>query len=1302
MPIRWLIRSRLIGKLQLQDGRVLLTHVLGRARVLACGSAAELLEAFEGPLPDPRVSGSSLTASPKDNGWISEFLKGKILRYAGNDEASAIRSAYRRGVRPRARPIYEIDRLRPTNLPDRRAISPLDFDLPLRLSKSLAILKLSHDEVLATHPTGSVTHVSEALWKIATEFESPNSLAKLQARLGKFGCGPKQIESAVRFLLERKLLWVADRSEQEAGQRFVKLFEASGDAIGVIYPLKERWRQFFLAYDLSTFKTSTRKARIAFIGPCVVQQGIECTEHLGEERGWALECHGFAAADKALRDATWDTVVASVNAFTADLYVALADNDIPRAHDELHAIVSMVNHLLHGIRQYTDAPILMARASRTGMSGFSPFSGARHAEIAVVASLNARLSDVAQAYEQVTLIDEDDLAIECPGVYWDDEHNACAHHSPTSSANWVVLPTQPGEVGAAKECTDEVIPARGGMDPSVYMATLILDFLDLRHQAEPPISAIVIAPDNVLWKGALAAEPFIQAPSPFGDVEDQVYAGMHDALRRLSKRGLRLFARIAEGPDILSRYEIDPSNRSALRPSHFDGIVSGSRWTEAFNEITARFGISPSEILCITANADEIDPQFQGYVFRGPLHAMRRCLLTHSKLRSIQELFPQPFPTESAGQIKGVGQADTLNFGDAAVRSIILASVSRETKRSVRECEAVSDFRLIGLDSLAVATLAADIERDLGVTLTEEDLTEAVVFRLPALAAAVQKRLYARPTIKIALSAPVGANASGLGLKDTIRSNLLGATQPWQLKTLEYAAPQRYQYMKGGELLEHSETLIRLLQAHRVPLGERMLVGLFQEAHQAIGIVSGVLSDLSLLVLTQLKNETMPTTIRRIGEICELHSIRVVLFDASRCDLAQLKMAARNWHALVVAIDNKNTWTVLADSRRESPSADPVPRLMLLTSGSTGNRKLVTHPLSVIEYQAKQLGAAFGIRPDSDRMLSWTPLHHAMGMVPGFLLPLMWGIPLIRMSSQLWTIRPRTLFQELFEERGTLTFMPNFALAHCVHRVSDESLVGIDLSHVRAIVSSGEAVGAHTMRDFRAKFSRFGLSGDSVLASYGMTEVGGCITLVRPVDRTTEGDSRHLYGVQVGNAAPSFVSSGPPIEGSTVLVDHEEGTDMGELLVHTPATHPESGVPESRFVKKGSQWLLRTGDMGFVRGGEVFVIGRSDDMIKRSGQLLDPAEIESRLMQCLSEGGDAVVTSVDDEQRGTQRLVIIIEEGAHTITDQKVSETLLTEMGLIADVIRVVPKGWIVHTVSGKKSRKLTKAKLLNEGLTVQ
>ena len=171
-------------------------------------------------------------------------------------------------------------------------------------------------------------------------------------------------------------------------------------------------------------------------------------------------------------------------------------------------------------------------------------------------------------------------------------------------------------------------------------------------------------------------------------------------------------------------------------------------------------------------------------------------------------------------------------------------------------------------------------------------------------------------------------------------------------------------------------------------------------------------------------------------------------------------------------------------TRRDSPD-----RLALIqhSAGTTGLQKGVALTHAAVLAQLDHLASALAIS-DRDRIYSWLPLYHDMGLIACFMLPLACHLPIVMQSPMSWVIRPATMLQLIAEYRCTLAWVPNFALQFLSRRVRPEDRAGCDLSTLRALINCSEPVRAESMDEFTAAYATSGLKVSALQASYAMAE----------------------------------------------------------------------------------------------------------------------------------------------------------------------------------------------------------------------
>jgi fatty-acyl-CoA synthase len=182
--------------------------------------------------------------------------------------------------------------------------------------------------------------------------------------------------------------------------------------------------------------------------------------------------------------------------------------------------------------------------------------------------------------------------------------------------------------------------------------------------------------------------------------------------------------------------------------------------------------------------------------------------------------------------------------------------------------------------------------------------------------------------------------------------------------------------------------------------------------------------------------------------------------------------------------------------------------LLQHSSGTTGLQKGVALSHRAVFNQLNAYGHAIALSED-DVFVSWLPLYHDMGLIAGFLMPILKRVPLVLMSPFEWVRAPYRLMRSVSQYRGTLTWLPNFAYNFCSQKIRERDLEGVDLSSWRLIVNCSEPVRWESHQAFYEKFKPYGLKEIALQTSYAMAEnVFGvtqselsCPPVVEEVDR---------------------------------------------------------------------------------------------------------------------------------------------------------------------------------------------------------
>lgn len=389
--------------------------------------------------------------------------------------------------------------------------------------------------------------------------------------------------------------------------------------------------------------------------------------------------------------------------------------------------------------------------------------------------------------------------------------------------------------------------------------------------------------------------------------------------------------------------------------------------------------------------------------------------------------------------------------------------------------------------------------------------------------------------------------------------------------------------------------------------------------------------------------------------------------------------------------------------------------LLQHSSGTTGLQKGVALSHQAVFNQLNAYSKALALT-ESDVIVSWLPLYHDMGLIAGFLLPILSGVHLVLMSPFDWVRAPYKLMKSVSKYRGTLSWLPNFAYNFCAQKIRDRHIEGVDLSSWRAVINCSEPVRWESHQAFYEKFKPYGLKLESLQASYAMAEnvFGvtqsslGNVPVVVELDREAFMSERVAKSPIDGRPAMKMMSSGRPLENVQVKVLDESGNEVAERVIGEVALQSDCMLTgyyhRDDLTQKAFQdgWYL-TGDYGFITDGELFVSGRKKDIIIVGGKNVYPQDLESLTYEVPGvRAGRSVAFGTFDEEQGTEDVVIIAEVDSDDPAEhQKVADAIrlhVTKNSAIAlRYVKVVDPKWILKTSSGKTARSANKEKFLAE-----
>ena len=389
--------------------------------------------------------------------------------------------------------------------------------------------------------------------------------------------------------------------------------------------------------------------------------------------------------------------------------------------------------------------------------------------------------------------------------------------------------------------------------------------------------------------------------------------------------------------------------------------------------------------------------------------------------------------------------------------------------------------------------------------------------------------------------------------------------------------------------------------------------------------------------------------------------------------------------------------------------------LLQHSSGTTGLQKGVALSHQAVFNQLASYGKALSLS-ESDRIVSWLPLYHDMGLIAGFLMPTLMGISLVLLSPFDWVRAPYRLLQSISTYRGTLTWLPNFAYNFCAQKIRDRHLEGVDLSCLRAVINCSEPVRWESHVVFYERFRPYGLKFEALQTSYAMAEnvFGvtqsqlGHVPAVEEIDREAFMVERIAKDAFDGRSSMKMMSSGRPLENARVMAVDEHGKEVPERVIGELALQSDCmltgyfnrpDLTEKAFL---DGWYL-TGDYGYLSNGEVFVSGRKKDMIIVGGKNIYPQDLETLTYEVPGvHAGRSVAFGMFDEAQGTEEVVIIAEgDSEEPDEQQRLADAIrshVTKNSAIAlRHVKVVGPKWILKTSSGKTARSANKEKFLRE-----
>ena len=390
------------------------------------------------------------------------------------------------------------------------------------------------------------------------------------------------------------------------------------------------------------------------------------------------------------------------------------------------------------------------------------------------------------------------------------------------------------------------------------------------------------------------------------------------------------------------------------------------------------------------------------------------------------------------------------------------------------------------------------------------------------------------------------------------------------------------------------------------------------------------------------------------------------------------------------------------------------------SAGTTGLQKGVALTHRAVLTQIRHLARALQIDSSKDRIYSWLPLYHDMGLIACFMLPMVCHVPVVMQSPLDWVMQPGTMLQVISDYQCTLAWLPNFAFQFVPRRTPRRRWSNHSLGSVRALINCSEPVRGASMEEFQQSFAAIGLTPGALQSSYAMAENVFAVTqsdITRPAGPPrfwADGRrfrSEHL-AVAVAAETPgavAFVSSGRLLPNHHVRIAADSGAILpdgcvGEIQVSSDCLfqgyfhRPDL---TAQVLRDGWYW---TGDLGFQFEGELYVVGRKKDLMIIGGENLYPQDIEeAAATHPAIHDGRVVALGIYNPNLGTEDIVVVAEVEREDLLDRaaelesEIRGRIVAALGVAVRTVLLKPPRWIVKSTAGKPARGGTREKLLRE-----
>ncbi len=393
------------------------------------------------------------------------------------------------------------------------------------------------------------------------------------------------------------------------------------------------------------------------------------------------------------------------------------------------------------------------------------------------------------------------------------------------------------------------------------------------------------------------------------------------------------------------------------------------------------------------------------------------------------------------------------------------------------------------------------------------------------------------------------------------------------------------------------------------------------------------------------------------------------------------------------------------------------------TSGTTGNPKGVMVSHKNLLHNESLIHQSFE-HDENTVVAGWLPLFHDMGLIGNTLHGLYLGTHTVFMSPMSFIYRPARWLKMISDYKATTSGGPNFAYEHCVKRIKDSELEGLDLSQWKIAFNGSEMIRPHTLEEFSERFKRWGFKHHAHFPCYGMAETTLFVTgsNTRKAPNTLMLDAQKLSNniAKITNRGRRYTSCGKVLGQEIAIVNPKDKTpcqpfEIGEVWVRGDSVSQgywqqealNQEIFQAQLQGQTDTPYLRTGDAGFIDDkGELYITGRLKEMVIIRGKNHFPQDIETsaQLTNPALRHGFGAAFSVDNGQQ--ESLVLINEVCKHhkdTIDieqlHQSISERLRAEQAIELSALILIKQGTLPRTTSGKIRRRHCRDLFINNAI---